>query len=106
DGDAGILQVEHLGEPTITLLSPTPRRLLALRKTWLADLGRLKRGEAAEPERPAEPPAPLDDLDALAAIPTSSDGSAANGSSISFLLEHAGASCLLAAHAFVPVLGA
>ena len=105
-GDGAIQPVDHPGEPAITLLSPTPRRLLALRKTWTAELERLQRGEPAEPAPPAEAPSPLDDLAGLAATRTNRDGSAANGSSIAFLLEHAGASCLLAADAFVPVLGA
>ena len=105
-GDAAIAPVELPGAPDITLLSPTPRRLIALRKTWEAELEGVRRGVAAEPAEPPEPPAPLDDLEALAATPTAMDGSRANGSSIAFLLEHRGASVLLAADAFVPVLGA
>jgi hypothetical protein len=105
-GDGAAELVDHPGEPAITLLSPTPKRLLALRKKWAAELERLQRGEAAEPAAPPAPPAPLGDLAALAATPTNRDGSEANGSSIAFLLEHGGASCLLAADAFVPVLGA
>jgi hypothetical protein len=105
-GDATIAPIELPGAPDITLLSPTPRRLIALRKTWEAELEGVRRGVAAEPAAPPEPPAPLDDLEALAATPTAMDGSRANGSSIAFLLEHQGASVLLTADAFVPVLGA
>jgi beta-lactamase superfamily II metal-dependent hydrolase len=105
-GDAAIALVELGAAPTITLLSPTPCRLIALRKTWDAALEGVRRGVAPEPPSPPEPPAPLDDLEALAATPTAMDGSRANGSSIAFLLEHRGASALFAADAFVPVLGA
>lgn len=105
-GDAQIHEVDHAGGPAITLLSPTPRRLIALRKTWTADLARVRRGEPAEPPVPRAPPAPLDDLPALAAARTPPDASVPNGSSIAFLLEHRGASCLLTADAFVQVLGA
>ena len=48
---------------------------------------------------------PLDDLEALAAIETPRDQSAANGSSIAFMLEYAGRRCLFAADAFSAVLG-
>ena len=44
------------------------------------------------------------DLAALAAKATTKDRAVANGSSIAVLLEHRGASVLLAADAFVPVL--
>jgi hypothetical protein len=103
DGDHLALAWPDEG-PTLTLLSPTPRRLEALRKVWTSELLRVQRGEAAELPS-AEPPLPLDDLRAIAAIKTPRDQSEANGSSIAFLLEHAGRSCLLAADAFSPVLG-
>jgi hypothetical protein len=90
--------------PTLTLLSPTPKRLEALRKVWTSELLLLQRGEAAEPPSAALR-LPLDDLKALAAIQTAPDRSPANGSSIAFLLEYAGRSCLLGADAFSPVLG-
>jgi len=90
--------------PQITLLSPTPKRLLALRRIWDDALTRLHRGESEEIEPPA-PPEPLSDLVALAASKTTNDTSVPNGSSIAFLLEHRGASCLLGADAFPTVLG-
>lgn len=91
--------------PTLTLLSPTPRRLTALRRTWDRELLKLQRGEPSE-EEAAGVPMPLDDLETLAKIETPRDQSVANGSSIAFLLEHRGRACLLAADAFSSVLGA
>jgi hypothetical protein len=92
--------------PKITLLSPTTRRLGALRRSWTEALNRVQRGEPDEAPFAAVPTSPLDDLEKLAATETTADRSIPNGSSIAFLLEHGGASCLLAADAFVPVLGA
>ena len=54
--------------PTLTLLSPTPRRLAALRKVWTADLLKLQRGDPDDTEAPGVP-MPLDDLPALP-VPT------------------------------------
>ena len=102
-GDGAFETIAFPDGPTLTLLSPTPRRLVALRNTWEKYFSKLKRGV---PE--AEPAAielPLQDLAALAAMPTGKDPSVANGSSIAFLLEHAGRSCLFGADAFSSVLG-
>jgi beta-lactamase superfamily II metal-dependent hydrolase len=90
--------------PSITLLSPTPRRLRALRRVWDQALTRVQRGEPEEVGDIA-PLEPLADLHALAAADTVNDASVPNGSSIAFLLEHRGASCLLGADAFPTVLG-
>ena len=103
--DGGFLEVARDGWPRITLLSPDHKRLARLRTAWLKSLGLLQRGEPEEAAKPPVPPAPLEDLETLAATKTSPDRSAANGSSIAFLLEHRGASCLLAADAFYSVLG-
>ncbi len=103
--DAGFLEVKRDGWPKITLLSPDHKRLVSLRKKWLKSIGFLKRGEAEEPALPPEPLATLENLQQLANSKTGRDQSAANGSSIAFLLEHEGASCLLAADAFYGVLG-
>jgi Metallo-beta-lactamase superfamily len=92
------------GGPRVTLLSPTPKRLRALRLVWDEALMRLYRGEPEEVEAPA-PLEPLGDLRALAETHTANDTSRPNGSSIAFLLEHRGASCLLGADAFPTVLG-
>lgn len=103
-GDHTFLELAPPGGPKITLLSPTPKRLLALRGIWDKALTRLQRGESEEIEPPS-PPEPLGDLELLAATKTKNDTSVPNGSSIAFLLEHRGASCLLGADAFPTVLG-
>ena len=103
-GDRTFRELELEGGPRITLLSPTPKRLGALRRVWDQALTRLQRGESEELEPPA-PAEPLGDLAALAATETANDASVPNGSSIAFLLEHRGASCLLGADAFPTVLG-
>jgi hypothetical protein len=104
-GDGAVRTLDLPHGPTITLLSPTPMRLEGLRRVWTTELGRLRRGEPTH--RPAPQPgyASLDDLPSMAGTNTSIDGSATNGSSIAFLLEHQGASLLLAADAFPTVLG-
>jgi hypothetical protein len=93
------------GHPRITLLSPDPSRLASLFKVWERELERLhrkERNEKVEPPRVGR--AGLLDPAALAAKATAVDRSAPNGSSIAFLLEHRGASILLAADAFPQVL--
>ncbi len=102
-GDGMFKTIEFPGGPTLTLLSPTPRRLVSLRKIWETELQHLQRGEPEAEE--AAGPMPLDDLEALAAIKTTADRSPANGSSIAFLLEYVGRRCLFAADAFSSVLG-
>jgi beta-lactamase superfamily II metal-dependent hydrolase len=90
--------------PRITLLSPTPKRLVRLAAVWDSELERLKRRESnteAERERGSEFP----HLEALAAHKSRKDRSPTNGSSIAILLEHGGASALLTADAFPTVLG-
>lgn len=92
--------------PTITLLSPTLKRLAILRARWLTALQRARNSEPEVDTANAAPTARLDDLDRLAGIATSKDTSAPNGSSIGFLIEHRGASCLLSGDGFGTVLGA
>lgn len=104
--DAAFFQVHKPGWPAITLLSPSDHRLALLGKVWERELEKAYRGEPAEPAALPEPLAVLDDLDDLAATKTGNDGSVPNGSSIAFLLEHRGASCLLTGDAFHPVLDA
>ena len=93
------------GHPRITLLSPDPSRLASLFKVWARELERLHKkehNERVEPPRVGR--AGLLDLAALAVKTTAVDRAAPNGSSIAFLLEHRGASILLAADAFPQVL--
>ncbi len=94
------------GMPRITLLSPTPARLASLFKVWDRELERMRRKEAEKLQQPeaARRGAAALDLEALAARATKVDAAPANGSSIAFLLEHQGASVLLAADAFPTVL--
>ena len=92
------------GSPRLTLLSPTPERLARLFKVWERELAKLAESHELKVPRPL-PRAVFDpDLAALAAKATAKDGAVANGSSIALLLEHRGASVLLAADAFAPVL--
>jgi len=105
-GDGRIRRLQRQTGPELTLLSPTPRRLRALRNLWATELGRMRRGEPAEPAPGPQAPARLEDLETLAATPTARDASIANGSSIALLLEHQGVRCLLAADAWASVLGA
>lgn len=100
------VEVPVPGGPTLTLLSPTVKRLAILRRQWVEELDRLQRGMSSDEPEPAIPLGPLTDLEELANAKTTNDAAAANGSSIAFLLEHRGASCLFAADAFPNVLGA
>lgn len=94
------------GMPRITLLSPTPARLTSLFKVWDRELERLRRKEAEKPQQTGATRrgAAALDLEVLAGSVTKVDAAPANGSSIAFLLEHKGASVLLAADAFPTVL--
>lgn len=92
--------------PRLTLLSPTPERLKSLYKVWDRELARLRSKELPAPGPVT--PVPRDmaglDLKALAAKVTATDSATANGSSISILLEHRGASVLLGADAVPSVM--
>lgn len=92
------------GHPRLTLLSPTPKRLARLATVWDAELENLRARRSnteAEGDRGSEFP----DLEGLAAHKSAKDQSAPNGSSIAVLVEHRGASVLLAADSFSTVLG-
>jgi hypothetical protein len=91
----------------ITLLSPTPKRLSALWRGWDAYLSEVRAGQPSlqtyqQRGRSLES-AP--DLETLAAVQSTKDATPPNGSSIAFLLEYGGRSCLFAADAFATVLG-
>ena len=106
-GDGGFVEGPAVpDQPRITLLSPTPARLAELFKVWDRELEKLRRKET-EPAPPAPPATRAGErLDpaALSARVTAVDKAPPNGSSIAFLLEHRGASVLLAADAFPAVL--
>ena len=93
------------GYPRITLLSPTPERLAQLLPVWDAELKRLRCHESNTEEEREASITQFPDLDVLAAHKSRPDGSPTNGSSIAILLEHQGASILLAADAFATDLG-
>ncbi|RZS58592.1 ComEC/Rec2 family competence protein [Sphaerotilus mobilis] len=98
----GGVQMGGKGLPTLTVLSPSPDRLTRLWPAWATELAKVARREA-EAAAKAGPPAPdaalPQDLATLAARRSANDASLPNGSSIAFLLEHRGASVLLAADA-------
>jgi beta-lactamase superfamily II metal-dependent hydrolase len=101
----------------LTLLSPTPVELAALRGTWEEEL----RKEGLDPDSPEEALARLmesrlkpddllgeqrPDVDMLAEEPFESDDSPTNGSSIAFIAEFEGKRCLFAGDAHPSVLEA
>ena len=92
------------GSPRLTLLSPTPERLTRLFKVWDRELAKMEKAQELKPPKPLPRAAFAPDLTALAEKKTAKDRSVANGSSIAMLLEHRGASVLLAADVFEPVL--
>ena len=100
----GFLDIELPDGPRVTVLSPTTKRLQILQSTWLETISSARRGTRAAAA--IDTPAPLVDLEALAAAKTTKDKSPSNGSSVALLVEHRGASVLLAADAFGDVLGA
>lgn len=102
--EAGFLEYSYPDGPTVTVISPTIEQLDALAGVWDKALEAAKRVKRAQ----AVPDVlrPLDDLQAIAAESTPVDTSVTNGSSIALLLEHRGASVVLAADAFGSVLEA
>jgi len=112
-GDGGFVEIPGPPDhPRLTLLSPTPKQLAKLATVWDAALEQLHRGEANTESEPTGGARALElsrgketlDLDALAAHPSTMDRTPPNGSSIALLLEHRGASLVLAADAFPNVL--
>ena len=88
--------------PHITVLSPDATRLGTLARTWTAVLKKARDGtrEIGGPDRPRK----LRNLEKLAAEHSPKDDSAPNGSSIGLLVEHRGASVVLAGDGFGDVL--
>lgn len=106
--DGGFLELRTArGAPRITLLSPSPDRLIDLFKVWDAELARPRRKESTKDLTPEVLTRGAEALDipALAQRVTPTDRSAPNGSAIALLVEHRGASVLLGADAFPTVLG-
>jgi beta-lactamase superfamily II metal-dependent hydrolase len=97
------------GEARLTLLSPGSRQIKRLRSRWASAIRDFSPGDTAEAlarleaRREYRPPAlPA----AFAGGSGGEDRSVANGSSIAFVLEYGGASCLLAGDAHARVLAA
>ena len=90
----------------ITLLSPTPKRLAALWRGWDAYMREVQAGQSStQPyQQRGRSLELLPDLAQLAATHSTRDNTPPNGSSIAFLLEYGGKSCLFAADAFATVL--
>jgi hypothetical protein len=110
--DEGGLPVVGLpGGMELTLLSPTPRELAALRPVWKEEVEKagLVPGAAAAEAAAAHPDLLGDrpiDLDELAAEPFEEDPSEANGASIAVLAEFRGKAVLLTGDAHGGVLAA
>ncbi len=118
------LPVVHLdGDMTITLLGPTTEKLELMRGRWEDDLDKPSRNpiepgdweralDVLRDDRRHAPRVPTlgdgvpDELDIeqLADVPFDPDDSEPNGSSISFLAEHAGTSVLFAGDSHAPQL--
>jgi beta-lactamase superfamily II metal-dependent hydrolase len=101
---AGFSEVRVRNGPRITVLSPTRERLEALAKAWRKALEEARRDLPRAPV--AQAPGPLADLEVLAVEDDDPDSSVPNGSSIALLVEHRGASVLLAGDAHADVLEA
>lgn len=102
-------RIELAGDLVLTVLGPTPERLLELEPVWTDEVEiALAKGSLSpevaglEPMGPKTPPILEDrhDLEALAETRTELDKSEANGSSIVLLLEYRGRAVLLAGDAF------
>ncbi len=102
----GTREAAVAGGPRVTVLSPPEPRLDALRTSWTTFLQRALDGRDRDLGSPPDVLAPLDDLRALAVTRAPVDASIPNGSSIALLVEHRGASLVLGADAFGPVLAA
>jgi hypothetical protein len=101
----GLVRLTVPDGPVVTVLSPTTKRLTTLGRRWRQTLEAAATGPD-ERDRELDTPSPLTELAPLSEQRSSADGSAPNGSSIALLLEHRGASVLLAADAFGSVLTA
>lgn len=113
--EEGELPVRTLpGGLRLTLLSPTPARLEALRKEWKNVLRKdgMEPGSAEDAfrvleKRPVLQPDALGaklDVERLAGKPYEPDAGAGNGSSIALLAEYGGKTALLTGDAFAPLL--
>lgn len=99
-------------EAKVTILSPGARQINRLRARWTSALREFSPGDREEALRRLEgrreyrPPPPVPVFGATGVPSFGNDRSVANGSSIAFLLEYRGVSCLLAGDAHPRVLAA
>lgn len=109
--DDGLLPEFPVGGMTLTLLSPTSTALAELRRKWASIAPWHDAGSDTAPAGGAvlggpTMPQDMDSLKAMADIGASGhkDNSVTNGSSIAFLAEYDGHSCLFAADAHANIL--
>ena len=100
--DTGVVDVKVRNGPRITVISPDQERLSNLAKQWTKVLREARRVTRDLGDR--DLPRGLQDLEKLAADDSPLDGSVPNGSSIGLLVEHRGASVILAGDGFGAVL--
>lgn len=105
--DEGPLPSWEVGGATLTLLSPGVKQLRRLRARWSAAIREFSPGDTNEAlkrlaERREYRPPPMPPV--FGGRSYGDDRGAPNGSSIAFLLEQGGVSCLLAADAHARVL--
>ena len=107
-------RVKLAGDCTLTLLSPSPEKLQAMRKAWARDIKAFKPGDldaawsALASQKKYLPNKTLlgssAEIDVALARQAKPDSAAANGASIALLLEYAGLSLLLLADAHADVV--
>jgi hypothetical protein len=107
--DTGPLpRVPLAGGASITLLSPTWKKLEALRPKWVAECKKagILPGEGAKPSDVLgkRPPPTNVDVEKLLKVKFKQDSSASNGSSIAFLFEYQGKRVVLGADAHPSVV--
>jgi hypothetical protein len=102
---AGYRQALGIEAPLVTVLSPTPKALQRLAATWTAPTDRSVPSDENH-ELTKISGAWFTEIHELAQTRTKEDVSAANGSSIAFVLEHRGTRCLFTGDASPRILGA
>lgn len=108
---APLPDVDLPGGMTLTLLSPSPKKLAKLAPKWAAEVREAERKRLARAEPPpsdllGEKDAWPPDLAALAKAPFVGGGALANGSSIAFIARYDGRACLFGADAHADALTA
>jgi beta-lactamase superfamily II metal-dependent hydrolase len=103
--DGGYVEIQNAPYlPRLTILSPTHKRLEGLATVWEREVEKLKTKQSNSEEKRGRS-GDFPNLSKLADNLINCDKSVTNGSCIAVLLEHRGASVLLAADAFPTVIG-